>query len=128
MKLPATVVAATSAATLVLSPSADGHAGCNSDACHQRVDRRQAKALKRQVVAPHRGWLLRVASCESGRRWHIATGNGFYGGLQFTLSSWHAVGGRGYPHHHGRLEQMYRAVKLLRLQGPGAWPVCSQRA
>jgi hypothetical protein len=38
-----------------------------------------------------------VASCESGGNWHIATGNGYYGGLQFTMSTWHANGGRGSP-------------------------------
>ena len=86
-----------------------------------RVERRW-----RRTVAPVHGYLRSIASCESGRRWHIATGNGFYGGLQFTLSSWRAVGGQGYPHHASPLEQKYRAVLLSRLQGWGAWPVCSQ--
>lgn len=80
----------------------------------------------RRVVRPYRGYLARIASCESGRRWHIATGNGFYGGLQFTASSWHAVGGRGMPHYATPLEQMFRAVLLSRVQGWGAWPVCSR--
>jgi hypothetical protein len=77
-----------------------------------------------QVVRPYKARLIRMAYCESTGRWHIATGNGFYGGLQFTISSWRAVGGKGYPHHASRLEQMYRAVKLMRIQGWGAWPVC----
>ena len=77
-----------------------------------------------RVVRPYRAWLERTARCESGGRWYIATGNGFYGGLQFTLSSWRAVGGWGYPHNAGKLEQMYRGVRLLWLQGRGAWPVC----
>lgn len=81
---------------------------------------------KRRVVRPHRPYLLAIASCESGRRWHIATGNGFYGGLQFTPSSWRSVGGRGMPHTATPLEQMYRAVLLSRAQGWGAWPVCSR--
>lgn len=81
-------------------------------------------AHKRRVVAPYRQYFERVARCESDSRWHIATGNGFFGGIQFTLSSWRAVGGTGYPHEHGKLEQMYRGVRLLRIQGPGAWPVC----
>jgi len=80
----------------------------------------------RRVVRPYRPWLARVASCESGGRWHIATGNGFYGGVQFTASSWRAVGGRGLPHWASRLEQSYRAVRLLHLQGAGAWPVCGR--
>jgi len=84
---------------------------------------RQRKHMRR-VVRPYRSKLIAMAGCESGGRWHIATGNGFYGGLQFTLSSWRAVGGSGYPHHASRLEQMYRAVKLSRIQGWGAWPHC----
>jgi hypothetical protein len=80
-----------------------------------------------QVVRPYRAWLTRVASCESGGHWFINTGNGFYGGLQFTRSSWRAVGGRGYPHQNSKLEQMYRGVRLRRLQGIGAWPVCGTR-
>jgi hypothetical protein len=83
------------------------------------VDRR------RRVVRPYRWTLKRIAWCESTGRWHIATGNGFYGGLQFTLSSWRAVGGRGYPHYASKLEQMFRAVRLMRLQGWGAWPNCA---
>jgi resuscitation-promoting factor RpfE len=78
----------------------------------------------RRVVRPYRAHLLAIASCESGRRWHIATGNGFYGGLQFTPSSWWSVGGRGMPHNASALEQMFRAVLLSRTQGWGAWPVC----
>ena len=78
----------------------------------------------RRVVRPYRATLLRIASCESGRRWHIATGNGYYGGLQFTASSWWAVGGAGYAHNASALEQMFRAVLLMRRQGWGAWPVC----
>ena len=79
------------------------------------------------VVRPYRARLTRMAYCESSGRWRISTGNGFYGGLQFTLASWRAVGGTGYPHWRSRLEQMYRAVKLMRLQGWGAWPVCQYR-
>jgi hypothetical protein len=81
-----------------------------------------------QVVKPYRAWLKSVALCESRRQWHINTGNGYYGGLQFSLTSWRAVGGQGYPHQWSRLEQMYRAVLLLRVQGAGAWPVCGRHA
>lgn len=78
----------------------------------------------KKTVRPYLPWLNRTGRCESGNRWWIATGNGFYGEFQFTYSSWHAVGGRGWPHWATRLEQRYRAVLLLRLQGRGAWPVC----
>ena len=69
----------------------------------------------------------RLAQCESGGDWSINTGNGYYGGVQFSLSSWRAVGGKGYPHQNSRSEQIYRAERLLDLQGWGAWPTCSRK-
>ena len=91
------------------------------------VPSRAPAVNRREIVRPHSAWLDRVAQCESGGRWHIATGNGFYGGLQFALSTWRGVGGRGMPHQASVLEQKYRAVRLLRVQGRGAWPVCGWR-
>jgi LysM repeat protein len=79
------------------------------------------------VVASGSVW-DRIAACESGGNWSINTGNGFYGGLQFTLSSWRAVGGTGYPNEASREEQILRGQKLQALQGWGAWPVCSRKA
>lgn len=70
----------------------------------------------------------RIAQCESGGDWHISTGNGYYGGLQFTLSSWRAAGGSGNPAAASREEQIRVARNLQRMQGWGAWPVCSRRA
>jgi len=70
----------------------------------------------------------RIAACESGGNWAINTGNGFYGGLQFTLSSWAAVGGTGNPADASRDEQIYRGTLLQQRQGWGAWPVCSVKA
>ncbi|MET0786946.1 MAG: transglycosylase family protein [Paenisporosarcina sp.] len=69
----------------------------------------------------------RLAECESGGDWSINTGNGYYGGLQFALQSWQAVGGTGYPHEHSREEQIRRAEILLEMQGWGAWPTCSRK-
>jgi resuscitation-promoting factor RpfB len=68
-----------------------------------------------------------IAACESGGNWAINTGNGFYGGLQFTLSSWQAVGGSGYPNQASREEQIARAQILQSRQGWGAWPACSAK-
>jgi Transglycosylase-like domain len=79
------------------------------------------------MVKPYDDKLERIASCESGRSWGINTGNGFYGGLQFTLGTWQSVGGRGYPHQNSELEQKYRAVLLIRQSGYGPWPVCGYR-
>ena len=66
-----------------------------------------------------------LAQCESGGNWAINTGNGYYGGLQFTLSSWRAVGGAGYPHQAHPMEQIARADYLQRIQGWKAWPMCA---
>lgn len=68
-----------------------------------------------------------LAICESGGNWAINTGNGFYGGLQFTLSSWQAVGGSGLPSDASREEQIMRAERLLAIQGWGAWPACTSK-
>ncbi|MFG2717933.1 transglycosylase family protein [Streptomyces sp. NPDC048416] len=73
----------------------------------------------------------KVAACESTGNWHINTGNGFYGGLQFTQSTWEAYGGRQYAPRAdlaGRDQQIAIAEKVLKGQGPGAWPVCSAEA
>lgn len=68
-----------------------------------------------------------LARCESGGNWFINTGNGYYGGLQFSLSSWRAVGGQGYPHQASREEQIARAEILKSRQGWGAWPACTKK-
>ncbi|MEU3556349.1 transglycosylase family protein [Streptomyces fragilis] len=73
----------------------------------------------------------RVAACEASGDWDINTGNGYYGGLQFSRSTWEAFGGRAYAPRADqatRAEQIAVAEKVLEAQGPGAWPVCSQRA
>lgn len=69
----------------------------------------------------------RLAQCESGGNWHINTGNGFYGGLQFHPTSWRGVGGTGLPHEASREEQIFRAQQLQQVQGFGAWPGCARR-
>jgi resuscitation-promoting factor RpfE len=68
-----------------------------------------------------------VAACESGGNWGIATGNGYYGGLQFTVGTWRSNGGSGSPHNASREEQIRVAENVLRSQGIGAWPVCGKR-
>ncbi len=73
----------------------------------------------------------RVAACESGGNWSINTGNGFYGGLQFTYSTWKGFGGQAYAsyaHQATKSQQIAIARRTLYSQGPGAWPVCSVRA
>lgn len=67
-----------------------------------------------------------VANCESGGNWAINTGNGYYGGVQFTLSTWRSVGGSGYPHQNSAYEQAYRAEILKNRAGLGQWPNCGR--
>jgi hypothetical protein len=66
-----------------------------------------------------------LAECESGGNWQINTGNGYYGGLQFSLASWQAVGGTGYPHEHSRETQIAMGQRLYASSGWGAWPACT---
>lgn len=73
----------------------------------------------------------RVADCESSGNWAINTGNGYYGGLQFSQSTWAAFGGTRYASRADlatRAQQIAVAEKVLDTQGPGAWPVCGARA
>jgi resuscitation-promoting factor RpfA len=72
----------------------------------------------------------RLAQCESGGRWHINTGNGFYGGLQFTRSTWISFGGKRFApmaHKATRLEQIKVAERVKRVQGWRAWPACTAK-
>ena len=78
--------------------------------------------------APGHDWDA-VARCESGGNWSINTGNGFYGGLQFTPSTWLAFGGAGHAPRADlatRDQQIAVAEKVLAEQGPGAWPTCGR--
>ncbi|MCX4782554.1 transglycosylase family protein [Streptomyces sp. NBC_01264] len=73
----------------------------------------------------------KVAACESTSNWHINTGNGYYGGLQFSQSTWRAFGGTAYAARADlatRDQQIAVAEKVLKGQGPQAWPVCGKQA
>lgn len=72
----------------------------------------------------------RLAACESGGNWHINTGNGFYGGVQFTSGTWRAYGGGRFAPRADlatRAEQILIAERVLKGQGWGAWPACSRQ-
>lgn len=93
-----------------------------------------APSAPQTVSAPSRGngdpndpasW-DRLAQCESGGDWSINTGNGYYGGLQFSLSSWQAVGGTGYPHQASRATQIAMGQRLYAQGGWGHWPGCTR--
>jgi len=95
-------------------------------------------AVERRVVGRHRVHAARarvirvgtgpnwygLAKCESGGNPNAFNAAGYYGLYQFSVSTWHAVGGKGVPTNWGRREQTYRAWLLFKRRGAAPWPVC----
>ena len=72
-----------------------------------------------------------VAQCESGGNWHLNTGNGYYGGLQVSASTWSSFGGHRYAPRAdlaSRAEQIDVANRIFAADGWGPWPTCSPHA
>jgi hypothetical protein len=70
----------------------------------------------------------RLAQCEAGGNWHIDTGNGYYGGLQFSRSTWRAHGGGGgNPARATKAKQISVGERVRSSQGWGAWPACARK-
>ena len=92
----------------------------------QAAPRRTSSPASAAPVASGSVW-DQLAICESGGNWSINTGNGYYGGLQFSLGTWQAVGGSGLPSDASREEQITRAESVLARQGWGAWPACTAK-
>jgi len=102
--------------------------GLDENHPHKVITEVKHRTNRWKVVRPYNSKLERIAWCESRKRWFINTGNGFFGGLQFTLATWWSAGGRGMPHHNSELEQKYRAVKVYKRRGSWAdWPICGYR-
>lgn len=139
-----TVVAASSTAPIVFhapqveEPTTSTTVSTTTTTAPQRRSTTTTAPRRTQVVAPaasrsratgdpssDASW-DRLAQCESGGRWNLNSGNGYYGGLQFSLSSWHAVGGTGSPHEHSRSEQIAAGKRLWQSSGWGAWPGCTR--
>jgi hypothetical protein len=68
-----------------------------------------------------------MAQCEAGGNWSINTGNGYYGGLQFSLATWQHYGGTGYPHQASKASQIAIGKKVQAAKGWAAWPGCARR-
>jgi len=84
---------------------------CSQVLAHHRASHWQPSAVwLRQALCIHRH--------EGG--WHVNTGNGYYGGMQFALSTWRRAGGSGYPHVASVREQLFRAWRIWRMNG-GSW-------
>ena len=80
-------------------------------------------------AAPDSDW-DRLAQCESGGNWHINTGNGYHGGLQFNPQTWQANGGGQFAataDQATREQQIVVAERVLASQGWGAWPACTSK-
>jgi uncharacterized protein YabE (DUF348 family) len=93
-----------------------------------RAEIERVGTKQRPVVSVNNGlnWDA-VAQCESGGDWHINTGNGFYGGLQFDYSTWLSNGGGAYAPRAdlaSREEQIAVATRLYNARGSSPWPVC----
>lgn len=100
---------------------------------HRRHRRRVAVAMPAPTVTPPAApaadgvnWTA-IAECESGDDWSIDTGNGYYGGLQFTEQTWLAYGGGRYAEYANdasEAEQITVAERVYAAVGLTAWPVC----
>jgi hypothetical protein len=93
---------------------------------YRRV-RRTAPAPAPVPVAVDGDVWAKLRQCESGGRYDINTGNGFYGAYQFMLSTWNRLGYPGYPHQASPQMQDEAAQKLQARSGWGQWPACSRR-
>jgi hypothetical protein len=72
----------------------------------------------------------RLAACESNGRWNAATGNGYYGGLQFDQLTWRSYGGLAYApsaNLASKAQQIAVAERLRAARGMQPWPVCGRR-
>ena len=93
--------------------------------------RREASASRSSApepaveAAPSTSVWTQLAACESGGNWAANTGNGYYGGLQFSLATWQGLGGSGYPHEASASTQIAMGQRLQAQQGWGAWPGCA---
>jgi hypothetical protein len=102
-------------------------------AAHARPAPRNSPVAKPRAHAPVSSggvnWAA-IAACESGGNWSANTGNGFYGGLQFSEGTWLAYGGGRYASSANlasESQQITVAERVLAGQGIGAWPVCGPR-
>lgn len=68
---------------------------------------------------------IKLAECESHQNWSENTGNGYYGGLQFSVGAWQSVGGSGLPSDASKDEQIQRGKALQAARGWSPWKYCA---
>ncbi len=98
----------------------------STETVREPVTQIESRGTKKAPTEPGDSVWDRMAQCESGGNWHINTGNGYYGGLQFSAATWHSVGGPGLPHQHSREVQIKYAKILQARSGWGQWG-CSSK-
>jgi hypothetical protein len=104
------------------SASAEAVREAEAEAAASSAAAQSAPAAPVSVTAA----LEEIAQCESHGNWSDDTGNGYYGGLQFSLGTWQGYGGTGLPSDASKAEQIAIAAKLVAADGGyGAWPACS---
>lgn len=91
-----------------------------------RIRPRVALAARPPIPLTDPAW-ERLRRCESGGRYDINTGNGFYGAYQFVPSTWRGLGYSGMPHQAPAHVQDEAAQKLQARSGWGQWPACTRR-
>ena len=85
------------------------------------------RLLWMSVTPRHKNVWARLRACESGGRYSVNSGNGFYGAYQFHPRTWRNLGYPGLPHEAPPEMQDEAARKLQARSGWGQWPVCSRR-
>ncbi|WP_275522293.1 transglycosylase family protein [Streptomyces oceani] len=127
VRIRAGAVVAATAAVAVL-PAGSAHAtSADSNSARSAAERQQPTA--RQCAEQGWPWSC-IAECESSGQWDVNTGNGYYGGLQFSQSTWEGFGGLRYAARAdlaSKEQQIEIAQRVVGTQGWGAWPVCSAR-
>jgi resuscitation-promoting factor RpfA len=91
-----------------------------------RVRPRVARVIRPLIPLTDPVW-GRLRRCESGGRYDINTGNGFYGAYQFVPSTWRGLGFPGMPHQAPPHVQDEAAQKLQARSGWGQWPACTRK-
>jgi resuscitation-promoting factor RpfB len=111
----------------VKEPTSSSSSGSSSEQSPSRRSSSGSGDSSSSNTTPSGSVWDKLAECESGGNWSINTGNGYYGGLQFSLSTWRAYGGTGMPHEASREEQIAVAERVQASQGWGAWPACTAK-
>ena len=133
---PPTVYVATPVTTIVVAPTTPTTAApkvqapTTTKAPVTTTTAAPPTTVARKVISPDPTaadtW-EQLARCESNGDWAANTGNGYYGGLQFSLATWQGMGGTGYPHENPKATQIELGKRLQARSGWAAWPGCARK-